>query len=132
MKKDNLPQQPAPIYNGETKGIYVLDKDGNYVLAQTSGWEVETTALEEALGEIERLTADALLRARAGQTSPLEYHMYVQRMDLPMLAKATGRFQWQVRRHFRPAAFTRLSARQLESYARALDIDVDTLRRLPE
>lgn len=132
MKKDEIPQQPQPIYNGETKGIYALDENGNYVLARTAGWDPETTALTQALEEIERLANEALDRVHAGLTSPLEYHMYARRMDLPMLAKAVGKFQWQVRRHFNPERFNKLKDRQLVSYAQVLDIDIDSLRSLPE
>jgi hypothetical protein len=58
--------------------------------------------------------------------------MYARRMDLPMLAKAVGKFQWQVRRHFNPERFNKLKDRQLVSYAQVLDIDIDSLRSLPE
>lgn len=131
MKKDDTPQQLDRIYGGETKGIYAVDRDGKYVLTRTAGWDPETIALTQALEEIDRLSRDALGRARAGLTSPLEYHMYAQRMDPAMLAKATGRFQWQVRQHFRPGKFSMLKPRQLSLYARVLGIDVDTLRSLP-
>ena len=131
MKKDDIPQQPQPMFNGETKGVYALDENGNYVLARTPGWDPETTALTQALEEIERLATDALDRARAGLTSPLEYHMYARRMDLPMLARAVGRFKWQVRRHFKQKHFNKLTEQQLKAYADVLDIDVETLCRLP-
>jgi hypothetical protein len=132
MKKDDIPQQPQPMFNGETKGVYALDENGNYVLGQTTGWDPEITALNQALEEIERLANDALQRAHADETSPLEYHMYVRRMDLPMLAKAVGKFQWQVRRHFKPANFKKLNQQQLELYAQVLDINIKTLMNLPE
>lgn len=132
MKKDDTPQQPQPMFNGETKGVYAVDDNGEYVLARTSGWDPETTALTQALEEIDRLANDALQRARAGNTSPLEYHMFARRMDLPMLAKAVGKFKWQVRRHFNPVNFNKLNTEQLEPYAKVLDIDVETLLNLPE
>jgi hypothetical protein len=132
MKKDEIPQQPQSMFNGETKGVYALDENGNYVLGQTTGWDPEITALNLALEEIERLANDALQRAQAGLTSPLEYHMHVRRMDLPMLAKAVGKFQWQVRRHFKPANFNKLRRQQLETYAQVLDIDIKTLTSLPD
>ena len=132
MKKDDTPQQAHEMLNGETKGIYAVNENGEYELTRTAGWEPETTALTQALEEIDRLTEDALQRARAGSTSPLEYHMCARRMDLPMLAKTVGKFQWQVRRHFNGDRFNNLSTQQLEAYAQVLDIDVDTLVKLPE
>ena len=132
MKKDDTPQQPHDMLNGETKGIYAVNEQGEYELTRTAGWDPETTALTQALEEIDRLTDDALQRARAGSTSPLEYHMCARRMDLPMLAKTVGKFQWQVRRHFNCARFNNLTTQQLKSYAQVLDIDVDALVKLPE
>lgn len=132
MKKEDTPQQPQPMFNGETKGVYAVDEQGNYVLEQTTGWDPEITALTQALEEMDRLTHDALQRARAGLTSPLEYHMCARRMDLPMLARAVGKFQWQVRRHFKPTNFEKLNQQQLQAYAQVLDIDVDTLVTLPD
>jgi hypothetical protein len=132
MKKNQTPQQPQPMFNGETKGVYAIDENGNYVLTRTAGWDPETIALKQALEEIDRLTDDALDRARSGHTSPLEYHMCAHRMDVPMLARAAGKFKWQIRRHFRPSVFEKLSTSQLETYAQILDTDVETLKKLPE
>jgi len=132
MKKNDTPQQTTELFDGETKGIYAVNEQGEYELTRTSGWDPETTALTQALEEMDRLTDDALQRARAGSTSPLEYHMCARRMDLPMLAKTVGKFQWQVRRHFNCARFNNLTTQQLEAYAQVLDIDVDTLVKLPE
>lgn len=132
MKKTDVPQDAHPVYAGETKVLYARNEQGKLETVPSAGWEVEAQVLEQALAEIARLTADALQRARAGQTAPLEYHMYRQRMDVPMLASASGRFRWQVRRDFDPRRFARLSARRLQAYAEALGIDVETLTRLPE
>ncbi len=132
MKKEDVPQQPHHIYEGEKKAVYALNQDGKFEIAQSSGWEVESVVLEQALEEINRLAQEALIRARAGESSPLEYHMYAQRMDLPMLAQAVGRFQWRVRKHFKPGDFSNLKSSQLALYARVLGIDTATLKRLPD
>ena len=73
----------------------------------------------------------ALARAVAGETSPLEVHMYLRRMDLETLAATTGNWAWRVRRHFRPAVFSRLPDRVLNRYAEAMDLPIETLKRLP-
>lgn len=132
MKEDKTPQQPQPMFNGETKGVYAINEKGEYVLTRTAGWDPETIALTQALEEMNRLTYDALQRAKSGLTSPLEYHMCAHRMDLSMLARAAGKFKWQVRRHFKPAVFETLSNKQLEVYAQILDLDIETLKILPE
>ncbi|WP_019895143.1 hypothetical protein [Hydrogenovibrio halophilus] len=131
MKKDAVPQQADAIYEGETKVLYAQDSDGKLTPTPTQGWEAEIDALKQAVDEIAQLAQDALARAHVGETSPLEYHMYQQRLDLPMLAQAMGRFQWQVRRHFDPKRFARLSDRQRERYARVLGLSPDELMQLP-
>lgn len=132
MKKQDIPQQPHEMFNGESKGLYVVNEQGEYELSQTTGWQPETDVLELALEEIARLSNDALSRARQGLCSPLEYHMYHQRLDLPMLAKAVGKFKWQVRRHFDPKRFKKLNQQTLELYASVLGISIDTLTQLPD
>jgi hypothetical protein len=75
--------------------------------------------------------AAARARAKAGQSSPLEYWMYARRMDLPLLSQSTGIWQWRVRRHFRPEIFARLNDAFLSRYAEALGIRVEQLKALP-
>jgi hypothetical protein len=67
----------------------------------------------------------------AGRSSPLEYWMYAQRLDLPQLSQVTGLWQWRIRRHFRPEIFAKLSQKVLESYAWVMGITVEQLRKLP-
>lgn len=131
MKKKDIPQQPHYLYEGETKVVYAVNENGKLEIAQTSGWEAESIALEQAIREINRLSRDALTRVRNGDSSPLEYYMYVQRMDLPMLAQAVGRFQWQVKKHLKPKGFAKLKDSQLNLYARILGIDAETLKQIP-
>ncbi len=132
MKTDDVPQQPHEIYEGETKAIYAVNAEGKLEIAQTSGWEAESTVLEQALEEIDRLAEASLQRALTGETSPLEYHMYRQRMDLSMLAQAMGMFQWRVKRHFIPQCFNKLDDKLLELYASVLGINIEELTDLPE
>ena len=131
MKKDKIPNQPHEMYEGETKGLYTVNAEGQYELSRTTGWEPETIALTQALEEIDRLTQQALNKVKQGLSSALEYHMYAQRMDLPMLAVAIGKYQWQVKRHFKPANFVKLSQQQIEEYAAVLGIDATTLKTIP-
>ena len=131
MKKDKIPNQPHEMYEGETKGLYTVNAEGKYELSRTSGWEPETIALTQALEEIDRQTQQALIKVQQGSSSPLEYHMYAQRMDLAMLATAAGKFQWQVKRHFKPANFVKLTQQQIEIYAAVLGIDATQLTTMP-
>jgi hypothetical protein len=132
MKIKDVPQDRADSLGGETKVIYAESDSGRIESSETSGWEVEEVVLGQALDEIKRLTLDAFNRAKQGKTSPLEFHMYHQRMDLAMLAQAVGRFQWMVKRDFSPQRFARLSSKKMANYAEVLGIDSESLSQLPE
>jgi len=132
MKKKDIPQQSHRLYEGETKAVYAINENGKLEMAQTSGWEVETDVLQQAIDEIKRLADEALQRVRNGESSPLEYHMYTQKMDLPMLAQAVGLFKWQVKKHLRPKGFARLKHKQLALYAQVLGLDTEALKEIPD
>lgn len=131
MKIDDVPQDEARSFEGQRKALYARDDKGEYTTALSSGWEAEEVVLEQALEEYNRFARQARQRVNEGLASPLEYHMYAHRMDITLLAQATGLFRWQVRRHLRPAVFNRLSDRKLRRYQEAFQMTVDQLRTLP-
>lgn len=131
MKKTEVPQDRNPAFEGERKAVYALDETGHYATAPSSGWQVEAVVTGQAVAEYERLAQDALQRVRDGSASPLEFHMYDRRMELPTLAQATGLWRWRVQRHLRPETFRKLSAPLLQRYATALGLDADALRSTP-
>jgi hypothetical protein len=132
VNEDDVPQDGISSYGGRRKLFYAVDRAGAYVTVRSSGWEAEAVATGSALDEIERRKAEAWRRARSGATSPLEYYMHCRRMDLALLAKATGFSRWRIRRHFRPTVYRRLTGRVLARYSEALGIDAATLRILVE
>ena len=131
MKKEDVPQDRAKAFQGRSKALYAQDENGQYKIVPSSGWVAEEIVLDQAIAEYEIAAADALERARAGKTSPLEYHMCRCRMDVVLLAQSTGFFGWQVRRHLRPGKFRALSAAKKQRYAEALGTPVDLLDALP-
>jgi len=132
MKRDEVPQQNAKAFMGHSKLLYAQDENGHYVRAPSSGWEAEEIVLDQAIAEYEHQAADAWRRARQRQNSALEYHMYRERMDLVLLSQSTGYFKWRVRRHLRPGAFQKLSAKCRQRYADALGKTPEQLNTLPE
>ena len=82
----------------------------------------------DAVAEFRRLAEEARARVLRGEASPLEFHMYDRRMDLPTLAQTTGLWRWRIRRHLRPAVFARLPERLLLRYADALGISLEQLK----
>ena len=130
MRPDEVPEQSAPLLEGQRKAVYVVDKNGHYLIAQSGGTEAEVTVTEEAVAWFARLAEDARQRAMRGETSPLEYHMFRLRMDLPTLAQATGLWRWRVRRHLTPRGFAQLSPQLLNRYAEALGLSTAQLQTL--
>ena len=129
MRDNEVPQEGNSTLDGHRKAVYARGDDGKLHLVASAGWEVEEIVTRQAVEDLERLTEEARQRVLAGQTSPLEFHMHRVRMDVPLLAQASGLWQWRIRRHFRPAVFTRLSPRLLQRYAEAMGISVDRLKK---
>lgn len=131
MRADEVPQEGNTTLGGHRKAVYAKGDDGRLQIVQSAGWEVEEIVTRQAVDDLRRLAEDARQRFLAGTASPLEYHMYQVRMDLPLLAQATGLWQWRIRRHFRPAVFARLSPALLNRYAEAMGLSVAQLRLVP-
>ena len=132
MRIDEVPQEDIPLFHGGRKALYATTKEGEYTITTTTGSVVEQTVTSQAVEELLRLRDEARARVEAGISSPLEYHMYDQRMDLLTLAQSTGLFRWRIRRHLRPEIFAKLDDRLLQRYADALGLTIKALRRLPE
>jgi len=49
-------------------------------------------------------------------------------MERSVLAKYMGKWEWQIKRHFKPKVFKRLSEKTLAQYARIFDISVAALK----
>lgn len=131
MNTNEVPQDENKNFAGEKKAIYAKDENGNYQVVRSSGWSVEEFFTSQAVEDLQLMTEQALDRVKKGQSSPLEFHMYNQRMDVVILSQVTGFFQWQIKRHFKPNIFQKLSGKKKEKYARALDLPVEELDRLP-
>ena len=129
MLDSEVPQEGNSTLGGHRKAMYARGTDGKLHIVQSAGWEVEEIVTKQAVDDLLRLTENARQRVLAGQTSPLEYHMYRVRMDVPLLAQASGIWQWRIRRHFRPAVFAGLSASLLATYADAMGMTVDQLKK---
>ena len=129
MLDSEVPQEGNSTLGGHRKAMYARGADGKLHIVQSAGWEVEEIVTKQAVDDLLRLTEEARQRVLAGLTSPLEYHMYRVRMDVPLLAQASGIWQWRIRRHFRPAVFAGLSASLLTTYADAMGMTVDQLKK---
>ncbi len=130
MRPDEVPQESAPLFEGQRKAVYVVDQDGHYQIVQSGGAEAEVTVTEDAVAWFAKLAEDAHQRALRGEASPLEYHMFRLRLDEPTLASAAGLWRWRVRRHLTAKGFAKLTPALLERYADALGLTTEQLKTL--
>lgn len=132
MRADEVPQDKSSTYAGHKKLLYAEGEDGRYQGVQSTGWEVEATATRDAVAQFSRWAEEARAEVRAGKKSPLYFHMYDCRMDLPLLCQLTGLWRWRVKRHFNPKHFKRLNHRILQRYAEAMDRSIEQIQSLPD
>lgn len=129
MKKSEVPQDSSSISAMNQQELcYAVDDNGNYTTALSTGWEPKTIALDKAMEDIRERAEDARQRFLAGDASPLEYFMEINKMDTGILASYAGLWQWRVKRHFKPKVFAGLSDKILAKYADAFSITVDELK----
>jgi hypothetical protein len=129
MRECDVPQEGNSSLAGHRKVVYAVADNGKLRLVPSRGWEVEEIVTRQAVEDLEHRAEGARARVLAGETSPLEYHMYCARMDVALLAQSTGLWRWRVRRHFKPAAFARLPLALRKRYADALGIAIEALAR---
>jgi hypothetical protein len=132
MKVHEIPQDNIRTLGGYRKLLYAIDENGHYTGAPTTGWEVEEIVLVDALEDYDRKAEEARHKVLKKQSSPIEYFMYMRRMDLITLAQAMGLFRWQVKRHLKPGVFLKLDAARLQQYADLFRVPLATLTRFEE
>lgn len=131
MDISEVPQEGNATLAGLRKAVYARNAENRIVSVASAGWEVEEIVTQQAADIFSAYTRAAHARVLKGESSPLEYWMYAQRMDLATFAQSSGIWRWRIRRHFRAALFARLGPAMLDRYAHALGISRQTLRQLP-
>ncbi|NBI42676.1 hypothetical protein GVX76_04095 [[Haemophilus] felis] len=126
MDIKNIPQDDSKIFRGQKKVVYAT-ANGRYQATTSSGWQTEEFATQQAVDELDQQAELALQAVKNGEKSPIYYLMYKNRYDLPTLAQATGFWQWQIKRHFRPEVFAKLSEEKLAVYAGVFGIQFSEL-----
>ncbi len=133
MQKKDVPQDQSKLSSKNMKELcYAVDENGEYTTELSTGWEPKTIALSKALEDIEERVAEAKQRVKDGKTSPIEYYMELNRMDLPILASYVGMWKWRVKRHFKPSVFKKLSNKILEKYATVFEVSVEKLKNIED
>lgn len=132
MLRDDVPQHKSSTYAGHKKVLYAKNAEGSYETVQSSGWDVEEAATLDAVEQYRLWADEAAVAVRRGEVSPLMYHMYACRMDLPLLSQVSGVWRWRIRRHFKPPVFAGLSDTLLQRYADVFNIPLAELKKLPD
>lgn len=127
MRQEDAPQDNIAIYRGGKKALYTLSDEGKYAITPSSGWSVEEMATMQAVGEFERLEAEAYESFLHGESSALGVWMYRRRMSLATLSECSGFWKWQVKRHLRSKTFSTLSAKKIKRYCEVLDVSIEEL-----
>lgn len=109
------------------KIVYATDEDGSYTAINSDGWEVENTATQQAWDHVEAQLTVIREKVLAGEMSPIPYYMNKCLMELPVLARYMGKWKWQVKRHFRPRHFKKLSPATMERYCSVFHISREQL-----
>lgn len=129
MKKEEIPQDKSALGSVSKELCYAVDKDGNYVTGLSTGWEVKASALDLAWKDIDKRIEGIQQQIRDRELSPLAYFMELRLMDFQLLAAYSGFWEWQIKRHLKPAIFEKLSVAKLEKYAKAFQVTVDELKQ---
>jgi hypothetical protein len=130
MDINEVPQDPKNFKGAEKmkKLMYATDKDGNYTGITSSGWEAENEATKQAWDDVDEALAETERKVKTGELSPIAYYMQKNLMDLGLLAKYAGKWQWQVKRHFKPSVFNKMEDGMLRKYAEIFNISVAELK----
>lgn len=111
---------------------YAVDENGSYVQVQSMGWAAKDIANEQAWEVIESEIASELREIKAGNRSPLAFHMCKNLMNVSLLASYADLPRWRVKRHLRGDIFRKLEPALLERYAAVFGISVAELHRIPD
>jgi len=129
MDVNEVPQDEREMnHNAKIKKlVYAVGNDGKYTGVNSVGWEPENFVMKQAWDDIDKSLAETIVKIQNGTLSPLPYFMQKNLMDLALLARYAGKWQWQVKRHFKPEVFNKLPPAMLEKYAGIFNITKEEL-----
>lgn len=129
MQLDEVPQDGLDYKDRDKlrKLMYATDREGHYTGIPSAGWEAENIATKSAWDEVAESLRETEAAVKAGQLSPVAYFMQKSLMDVSILARYVGKWRWMVKRHMKPAIFSKLSQDMLRKYADVFGITVDEL-----
>lgn len=130
MKKEEVPQDDG-LLQGKTRDLYyVLDENGNYVSALSTGWEPKNIVMQQAWDVINESVEEAKNKVLNKQASPLLFHMEKNQMDIKLLAQYTQINKNKIKDHLKFGGLDNASAEDLQSYAETFRISIDQLKSI--
>lgn len=127
MKQISIPQEENSTLAGHQKVMYAPNSSGEFQTFNY-GSNIEEYATKLAVEEYEELQKECLENIRNHISSPIEFYMYKNRMDIPTLASVIGFFQFRVKRHLKAKYFNTLNNKILQKYADIFGITIDDLK----
>lgn len=132
MKKKDIPQDKTHLSSFTREVLYAKNEEGYYEKLLSEGWNVKNDALNNAWEELNKQIEEAKTAVLEGKTSPIEYFMKLQIMEIDVLSGYTGIWQFNIKRHFNPNNFKKLKDKTLKKYAKAFDITLEELKNFGE
>jgi hypothetical protein len=126
MQKIHIPQEINSTLNGQRKVMYAPNNNGKFQRFNY-GSDVEEYATKLAIKEYENLMN---ISKENETTSPIEFYMYKNRMDIPTLASSIGIMKFRVKRHLKIKIFHKLDDTLLKKYANIFQITLAELKGL--
>jgi len=132
MNIQDVPQDNAGfLKEGKVRDVcYAVDDEGNYSQVLSVGWTPKNEAIKQAWDQVNSKAEKIRQKVINGKLSPLAYHMEKGLMNIALLSQYTGFSRWTIRRHLKPLRFKKLSSADLEKYAEALTISIETLKTI--
>ncbi len=130
MKKEDVPQDLSSLGKITKEVCYATDGSGKYGTELSRGWDIKIAALDTAWQDIRDRVEAAREKVLNGQASPLLFFMERGLMDIGIVSAYTGFWKWQIRRHLKPASFSKLSDKKLQRYAEIFTISVEDLKSM--
>lgn len=132
MKEKEVPQDDGML-QGKTRDLYyVLDENGNYVNALSTGWEAKNIVMQQAWDIINEAVAEVRAKVLRNEASTLLYHMEKNQMDIKLLSQYSGVSRSRIREHVRPGGLEKASQTEKEAYASSFRISVEQLFKLDD
>lgn len=123
----DIPQEQNEALDGIRKVMYAKDNSGHFNTYKY-GSKAEEYATKVAVHEYELLEYECLESIKNGDSSPIEYYMYKNRMDIPTLCGFVDMLSFRVKRHLKMKHFKKMGDDILQRYADAFNIKLEELK----